>query len=159
MFKKVILAAAAVLSVSADIRDFPSFDFAHANCAITASYAGQQCSQVFSSMQSVLQSWVGGDPGKGLYDIKEQKADTYFWATRTTPVHRYVDDIAFEFSESASGCSVKARSRSQSLSYYDYSTNYCNMWNPIKFTGAFTITSVSDCKFPAEDPSTTCNIY
>ena len=52
MFKKVILATAALLAVAvnADIRDFPSFDFSHANCALTATYPGQQCSQVFSGM-------------------------------------------------------------------------------------------------------------
>jgi hypothetical protein len=62
--------------------------------------------------------------------------------TRTTPVKKYVDDIAFEFSQTGADCLVKARSRSQTLSYYDYATNYCNMWNPLKYTGEFTNQSV-----------------
>ena len=160
MYKSIILAAVAlVASVSADIRDFPSFDSFHANCALQATYGGQQCSDVYSSMKSVLVSWEQGDPGKGLYAIKEEKDNTYFWTTRTTPVHKYVDDIAFEFTQTQDGCQVKSRSRSQSLSYYDYSTNYCNMWNPIKSAGSFQNLQVSECKFPAEDPTTTCNIY
>jgi hypothetical protein len=160
MFKSlVIVAAALVAAVSADISSFPSFDALHANCAMKALYPGEACATTYANMRKVITSWKGGDPGKGLYDIKEEKENTYIWVTRTTPVKRYVDDIAFEFSTTGSGCQVSSRSRSQSLSYYDYSTNYCNMWNPIKYTGSFQGLVVSDCKFPTDDPATTCNIY
>lgn len=159
MLKSIVVAAALVAAVSADITDFPSFDALHANCAMKAVYPGEACATTFANMRAVVLGWKTGDPGKGLYDIKEEKENTYIWVTRTTPVRHYVDDIAFQFAQTSAGCQVSSRSRSQSLSYYDYSTNYCNMWNPIKFTGAFSGLSVSDCKFPAEDPTTTCNIY
>lgn len=137
MFKSIVIVAAAlVAAVSADISNFPSFDALHANCAMKAVYP-ESCATAYANMRATIVSWKNGDPGKGLYDIKEEKENTYIWVTRTTPVKRYVDDIAFEFSASGSGCQVSSRSRSQSLSYYDYSTNYCNMWNPIKHSGAF----------------------
>ena len=156
MFKSIVIAAL-VAAAAAD--SFPSFDALHANCAMKAFYPNEACPTTYTNMRNVIISWKNGDPGKGLYDIKEEKEGSYIWVTRTTPVKRYVDDIIFEFSNNWSGCNVSSRSRSQSLSYYDYSTNYCNMWNPLKYTGAFTGLTVSDCKFPAEDPTTTCNIY
>jgi len=159
MFKALIVAAVAIAGVAADISKFPSFDAFHANCAIQVTYPGQQCSAVYSSMKAVLTQFQGGDAGRGVYAFVDQKQDTYFWMTRTTPVKKYVDDIAFELVQSGSDCVVKSRSKSQSLSYYDYSTNFCNMWNPLKNTGAFTSQKVTSCPFPTADPATTCNIY
>ncbi len=159
MFKIVAFAATLVASAVASIPGFPSFDFSHANCAIDVTYAGQTCSAVYAKMGQILDGYQGGDPGAGIYAYIDRKQDTYFWMTRTTPVHKYVDDIGFEFIQSGSNCVVKSLSRSQSLSYYDYSTNYCNMWNPLHYTGAFTNESVHDCKFPADDPVTICNKY
>ena len=54
MFKALTFAAVAlVAAVSADISDFPSFDFSHANCAIQVTYPGQQCAQTFADMKNV----------------------------------------------------------------------------------------------------------
>ena len=159
MFKALIVAAIAIVGVSADISKFPSFDAFHANCAIDVTYPGQQCSTTYALMLYWLTQFQQGDVGKGVYAFVDQKQDTYFWVTRTTPVKKYVDDIAFEFSQVGANCLVKSRSKSQSLSYYDYSTNFCNMWNPLKNTGEFMNQQVSSCPVPAADPSTTCNIY
>ena len=68
-----------------------------------------------------------------IWDVTEMQT---MWLTRTTPVQKYVDDISFEFNGDpdnfqAPGCTVNGKSRSQTLSYYDYNTNYCNMWNLI----------------------------
>ena len=80
--------------------------------------------------------------------------------TRTTPVKKYVDDIIFEFvATAANECVVKSRSKSQSLSYYDYSTNYCNMWNPLTYTDVYTKLYVSHCKYPADKPEEVCMKY
>lgn len=71
MFKNaLVLAALALTASAADISDFPSFDFTHANCAMDVTYAGQQCSSVFASMRSVLTQYQAGDPGKGIYAFK-----------------------------------------------------------------------------------------
>ncbi len=161
MYKALALTLLAfTASVNADISDFPSFDWTHANCAIDVTYQGKQCQSVFNSMYSLLTQYQQGDPGKGIYAFHDvSPSGTYIWVTRTTPVKKYIDDIAFEFSQSGSDCVVKSRSRSQSLSYYDYSTNFCNMWNPLHYTGSFVNQKVHDCKFPADDPATICNKY
>ena len=157
---KALLLTALVAGAAADISQFPSFDAFHANCAMDVTYLGQSCPTVYANMKNLLTEYAAGDPGKGIYKFIDQKENTYFWMTRTTPVKKYVDDIAFEFSTDASGdCVVKSRSKSQSLSYYDYSTNYCNMWNPLHYTGTFSNQKVHDCPFPTNDPATTCNIY
>ena len=158
--KTILMSALLVAGALADISQFPTFDSFHANCAIEVTYSGKSCSSVYASMKNVLTQYQGGDPGKGIYQFISQKDSTYFWMTRTTPVKKYVDDIAFEFVGTATGdCIVKSRSRSQSLSYYDYSTNFCNMWNPLHYTGSFTNQKVTQCPFPTSDPATTCNTY
>ena len=160
MIAKTVLLSAMVVGAFADISKFPSFDSFHANCAIEVTYSGKSCATVWASMKDLLTQYEGGDPGKGIYAFVDTLENKYFWLTRTTPVKKYVDDIAFEFLPTASGdCIVKSRSRSQSLSYYDYSTNYCNIWNPLKYTANFTNEKVTQCPFPASDPATTCNIY
>ena len=160
MIAKTVLLSALVVGAFADISNFPTFDSFHANCAIEVTYSGKTCATVWASMKDLLTEYENGDPGKGIYKFVDTLENTYFWLTRTTPVKKYVDDIAFEFSPTASGdCTVKSRSRSQSLSYYDYSTNYCNMWNPLQHTATFTNEKVTQCPFPASDPATTCNIY
>ena len=73
------------------------------------------------SQSDKLTEYENGDPGKGIYKFVDTLENTYFWLTRTTPLKKYVDDIAFELFPTAFGdCTVKSRSRSQSLSYYDY---------------------------------------
>jgi hypothetical protein len=102
----------------------------------------------------------GGFPySEGIFeDLTKVVISQFDWNDRPAaePVKEY---IAFEFSQVGADCRVKSRSRSQSLSYYDYSTNFCNMWNPLKNTGAFTSQKVTSCPFPTADPATTCNIY
>jgi len=160
MIAKTVLLSALVVGAFADISKFPSFDSFHANCAIEVTYNGKTCASVWASMKDLLTQYEQGDPGKGIYQFVDTLESKYFWLTRTTPVKKYVDDIAFEFFPTASGdCTVKSRSRSQSLSYYDYSTNYCNMWNPLKNAGTFTNQKVYQCPFPTSDPANTCNIY
>ena len=91
-----------------------------------------------------------------------------------------MDDILFDFVSSSDdftkgSCTVKAKSRSQTLSYYDYNTNYCNMWNvlaqvPAKYpqvadqsvAPADWLTQAlvtEDCKWAPEDPKKTCAVY
>jgi hypothetical protein len=72
MFKSLVLATL-FAAASADISNFPSFDALHANCAMKAVYPGESCATTFANMRAVIVGWKGGDPGKGLYDIKDEK--------------------------------------------------------------------------------------
>ena len=160
MNSKLLIIAALALVASASMEDFPSFDFSHANCAMEVTYANKDCRNVYNDIKALLITYKNGCPSKGIYNIKEDAFATYIWATRTTPVKKYVDDVLFVFSQAASNaCTVTSRSRSQSLSYYDFATNYCNMWNPLQHTSAISTLNVSECKFPADKPAEVCLIY
>jgi hypothetical protein len=63
-----------------------------------AVYPSKSCDKVYGDLSNIIALWKTGDPGKGLYAVKEAKVNTYIWVTRTTPVKHYVDDIAFELS-------------------------------------------------------------
>ena len=35
------------------------------------------------------------DPGEGTYKIYEEAKNDYVWATRATPIVKYIDDVIF----------------------------------------------------------------
>ena len=98
------------------------------------------------------------DPAGGIYAVHKETLNKSVWVTRTTPTKHYVDDIMFSLSGTAS-CSITAKSRSQTTSYYDYDTNYCNMYNVFRGMGQkFSTPSTTDCKWVPDDVST-CDKY
>ena len=110
-------------------KNFPAFDDFHAHCELETTF-NLYCPDVYVVMMVNFKDFK--DPAHGTYKKVEEVGDT-FWYTRTTPVKHYVDDVEFVLSEVAyRTCKVTAKSRSQSLSYYDYSTNFCNMYNVIR---------------------------
>ena len=152
-----LLAAVAVASKS----NFPKDDAFHADCHVTATFDGISCDSLYALVDNEIRSW-GSDttsPAQGVYTLKEEATDDYIWSTRLTKNKEYTDDQLFEFTSTNTGCVVAGHSRSQSMSYYDYSVNFCNLWNVYNGTGnAFTY-SVGSCGYPADDPATTCAIY
>ena len=158
MQKLIIVAAVALMGVIAKKSQFPGFDMFHADCAMDATYASS-CATVYSSMQGLLKQTGGVDLGKGLYEIVETTENDYIWFHRTTPVKKYVDDILFEFTAKGDNCVVKSKSRSQTLSVYDYATNFCNMWNPLKHSSEIVNLNVYHCKYPADKPEEVCAKY
>lgn len=125
--RKILFTAAAFVATSfAAKKDFPSFDGMHANCAMQVSYQGQQCATTFTNMEAKIKTLTPEPNANGVYTIKESATNDYIWTLRETPSAHYVDDIIFEYKQSGSDCVVNSKSRSQTLSYYDYETNYCN---------------------------------
>eukprot|EP00486_Rosalina_sp_Unknown_P007770 CAMPEP_0201580598 /NCGR_PEP_ID=MMETSP0190_2-20130828/51301_1 /ASSEMBLY_ACC=CAM_ASM_000263 /TAXON_ID=37353 /ORGANISM="Rosalina sp." /LENGTH=127 /DNA_ID=CAMNT_0048016999 /DNA_START=215 /DNA_END=598 /DNA_ORIENTATION=+ len=50
--------------------------------------------------------------------------------THTTPVHHYTDDIEFfDFTQNGQDVVVGTGSKSEPNSFYDYDTNFCNIFN------------------------------
>ena len=45
------------------------------------------------------------------------------------------------------------------MSVYDYSVNFCNLWNVWNSTASEFTFTVGDCAYPAADPTTTCATY
>ena len=117
-------------------------------------------------MKDSVQDWHPEPNAGGTYKIWDAVELEQMWVTRTTPTKKYVDDIKFEYFGNPKnfrekGCRVKGRSRSQSLSYYDYNTNYCNIWNvaqTLPEAVKATVTT-SECKWVPKDPATICAKY
>ena len=143
---------------SAAESNFPSFDALHAHCQMTTTF-NDTCDNVYTSLDTAVKSFK--DPASGIYAVKEEGANQYVWVTRTTPTKHYVDDIIFETNSAADGsCSVVSKSRSQTTSYYDYDTNFCNMYNVFRGQAiTFTAPTTQDCKWVPEDIATTCDKY
>ena len=149
--------AALIAAAAAAPSDFPSFDSFHAHCGI-ATQISADCGTVYQTLSKELVNFQ--DPAHGLYQIKEQ-SNGFVWVTRTTPTKHYVDDIEFTMAgaNSNGGCSVTSKSRSQTLSYYDYNTNYCNMYNVLRKSGlSFTPLTTNECKWVPDDLSI-CDTY
>ena len=164
MFKIIAASALALSVVAENIKGFPAFDMMHANCVLDADYK-QDCTTLYGEYMDKIAEYENGCPSNGIYKFIDAKEDTYIWATRTTPVKKYVDDVAFEFSATATGCHVHARSRSQTTSVYDYATNYCNMWNPMVHVtrdageAPFMNLQASKCKYQADPAEEVCLQY
>ena len=139
---------------------FPAFDAFHAHCEMTTTVQSK-CVDVYGTMFKELSNFQ--DPASGIYKVHSDDGSSNVWVTRTTPTKHYVDDIEFTFTvNSATTCKIDAKSRSQTFSIYDYDTNYCNMYNPIRESGLkFSPVATSSCaNVPkAADVEATCNKY
>ena len=158
--KFAIAAIAIVGTVVAKESDFPGNDWFHADCSFHVTYPDTKCSELKSRIYNVASSYTPG-PAKGKYAVIEE-GDDYVWFTRTTPTAHYVDDIMFKVSEdkeNTEDCIVYGKSRSQTLSFYDYDTNYCNMWNVFNGVGYFRDIQLDSCWFHPDDSKKTCAKY
>ena len=78
--------------INASAADFPKFDLLHAHCQMQTQVQGT-CDEVWTAIDNTLKTMA--DPANGTYRLKEDGKDSYVWATRTTPVKKYVDDVIF----------------------------------------------------------------
>jgi len=109
---------------------FPSYSGMHAHCGMETTVSAS-CSDVYAALNKIVAT-PSFDPAGGIYAVHQEVTDSSVWVTRTTPTKHYVDDIEFLLTDKNGSCSISAKSQSQSLSYYDYDTNYCNMYNVFK---------------------------
>ena len=160
--KAFACAALAVISL-ADQADFPKDDSFHADCHVSAVFQAT-CDQVYLKMDANIRSYNkdSTSPSKGVYTLKEESPNDYIWSTRLTKNKQYTDDQLFNFTQAgAESCTVVGHSRSQSMSVYDYSVNFCNLWNVYDSLGIDYTYSVNkdQCAYPADDPKSTCAVY
>ena len=125
---------------------------------MTVTYKGQECGTVLTALESKIKTLTPDPQSKGLYSIKEDGSD-YVWTQRETPTKHYIDDIIFETEASNGDCLITSKSKSETLSYYDYETNFCNMWTVHNDVGGFSNLSTTECKFVPTDPVTRCAVY
>ena len=150
---------AAVASAAAS--DFPKDDAFHADCHVTATFDGIACDSLYALIDAEIRRWDSAEtsPAGGVYNLKEEAIDQYVWSTRLTRDTKYTDDQIFELTETNQGCIAAGHSRSQSMSEYDFSVNFCNLWNVYNGVGSPFTYSVGKCGYPADDPVTTCARY
>ena len=149
MFKALVLAPAAIVASASSIKDYPSSDMFHSHCELTTTVAAP-CRSVYTTFNSPIAAYAKGDQGSGLYSVHASYSGD-FCAIRETPTHHYKDDILFSLVDSNGACTVTAKSRSQSLSVYDFDTNYCNMYNILKSETLSNLT-ISKCAYsPSSD--------
>merc|ERR1711957_1136614 len=100
----------------------------HAHCALKTDVAFD-CQEAYDYLNNDLVQFV--DPGDGKYEEFNSDAGKSLWFTRTTPKKHYVEWL---FTSNGTGCSIEGRSRSRTESIYDYDTNFCNIWNPLRLS-------------------------
>lgn len=105
----------------------------HAQCSMTFQINDFMCSDVKEEAERRIQGkdgWVDPKSHPGKYLLLGSEP-TKTMAQRTTgDGSNYVDKFTFTYTDvEGKGCLVTGCSVAQSTSYYDYSTNYCNMHN------------------------------
>ena len=139
---------------------FPSFDSFHAHCQIDYT-TSDSCATAFSSFHDTLDGFQDPASPQGTYTSKQETSPSEIWTQRKTANGKYTDNVRFNFADSGNGCAITSQSQSISLSYYDYSVNYCNMFNVLRTVYSdLEIKDVSNskCGYPATDVST-CDRY
>ena len=165
MMKAVTLIAVLISfsGVIADKKDFPAFDPSHAHCALETYFPNANCSVIYNRFVTTVNSYKPEPQSKGYYRTIESKDSDYVWVTRETPKAHYIDDILFVFLNSGNStnpsCDVQSRSRSQTLSYFDYDTNYCNMWTVFQGVGGYQIIRTNKCEWIPDNAKKICAIY
>ena len=149
---------------------FPAFDLFHAHCAMKVEFKEASCLKAFDIMKDDGYNWHPEPKAGGSYRMYSAIEEETLWVQRVTPTKHYVDDIQFNYMPPnpenfrVAGCVVEAKSRSQTLSYYDYNTNFCNMYNVLQSVGeqsALDALTTSDCKWvpKPEEIAATCAKY
>ena len=139
---------------------FPAFDSFHAHCAIDYE-VDTPCADTYSTFKDTLDKFEDPASPQGSYASKQETEGAEIWVERTTANKKYIDDVRFNFEQDGDKCKVAAQSRSQSLSYYDYNVNYCNMFNVMRTV--YPDLQISDvkeskCGYPA-DKISICDRY
>ena len=141
---------------------FPDFDSFHAHCQVMVDVE-KDCATALKDLSEYVKSGRDEASPAGKYALFQEDS-TMVWATRLTANGKYTDDVQWQKLDdgSATKCTIVGKSRSQSLSYYDYNVNFCNIYNPLRGTGfdgdITSSTKVSNCNFPASSAST-CDRY
>merc|ERR1712183_525422 len=123
---------------------YTSADLLHASCSVKWTLS-ESCDNVQTMIVNQMNLWdnedCGTKPGddqphgqKCLYH-HDRDVELTTYGTHTTPIHRYVDDLTFQFIPKDFGCLVDAFSQSETLSLLDYGTNYCNLFNLMDGSG------------------------
>ena len=167
--KKIVTAATASVMQGDSVDPFASFpihDSFHADCTMVTTFEAT-CGQVYESLSKTISSFK--DPASGAYTLVEQQGPEStgtgkIWAQRETPTAHYVDDILFNIATNpsmpAGVCNVFAHSRSETMSFGDANTNYCNVWNVFRSQNLkFAPVVTKECMFVPDDALTTCDKY
>eukprot|EP01061_Rhynchopus_euleeides_P001326 TRINITY_DN1093_c0_g1_i1.p1 TRINITY_DN1093_c0_g1~~TRINITY_DN1093_c0_g1_i1.p1 ORF type:complete len:186 (+),score=53.54 TRINITY_DN1093_c0_g1_i1:60-560(+) len=115
----------------------------HASCEVTATVNGT-CAQAMTEVKNRIAANVKGtwtDPhNAGNYTVTSTDVDSVNGKRITGKPPHYEDHFTMKFATSGSSCEITSCSVSQSASFLDYSTNYCNVHN--LYCG-----SANGCKF------------
>ena len=110
-------------------------------------------------MKDSIEIWHPDPILKDEWSLWDAIEEERIWATKTSKKDTY-DILTEYFGDSdfrAPGCTVKAKSRSQTLSYYDGNANFCNMWKLMKqVDGDKKDVQVSECAWKPANPETDC---
>ena len=138
---------------------FPDFDPFSPFCGFKVLYPTTSCQAAFAKVGEAVFNWHPKSVGRGIYNPYQIDEPTgrpppyQMWVKRTISPKQYVygkmdflcglkdencstrklvytDDIWMQFTAAAgSGCEIEGRSISNNFAYYNYSNNFCNIWN------------------------------
>jgi len=129
----------------------------HASCKIEWQFS-ENCNDVRNRIIRQIDNWQGDalcpttSPScpelpcgqNCLYELTKS-TENEIYGTHTTPVARYVDDISFKLRSNSGGCTVNAKSSSQTwYAVLDKGTNYCNLRNLIDGSGLSSVNGFTE---------------
>ncbi len=158
---------AAIAKKKSTPKGFPTNNLGHAHCSLEfESKSTLPCAAAFQEVYNNVEAWKPEPDAGGIYELKSCNDDaetTYIWAERLTGDKKYTDDVVLTFTDNGDHCHIEGFSRSQSMSYWDYYTNFCNIRNLLKTVpGDIDSRKTKSCSFaptPGEQETEQCNLH
>lgn len=111
----------------------PTPAWMHAQCSMTFEVRDFMCRDVKEEVERRLlgkDDWIDPKSHPGKYLLLESKSSSTLGQRTTGDGTNYTDKFTLTYTDvQGKGCIVAGCSIAQATSYYDYSTNYCNMHN------------------------------
>jgi len=125
-------------------------DALHANCELWWNITGAECSDVLTFFTQQFKSCCAdSDIQKAYtnYSLTNVDPDNLIVSGTITFSDGYTDQQTIQLNQAGSTCNAYACSHSESLSYYDYCANFCDIHNLIRGISYSWTETMGDCRF------------
>jgi len=137
-------------------------DLLHAHCELYWTFFDAQCTDVLSILanqfkQCCMEPTI--DVNYTHYHLVSYNPSSLTVSGKLQFNDGYIDDQTITLTQNGTNCSGYGCSHSESLSYYDYDANYCDIHNLVRDIGYDFNETMGECRFHPDvgDEDSYCN--
>jgi hypothetical protein len=135
-------------------------DLFHAHCELYWNFENARCTDVLQILAGQFKACCMDkdiEPNYTHYSLSSVDTDTLTVSGTIKFNDGYVDDQTIQLTQNGTDCSGYGCSHSESLSYYDYCANYCDIHNLVRGIGYQFTETTGSCRNYPDNPDVYCN--